>query len=357
MTLRGRILLAVATAATATVMLAAPAGAAHVSCGQTITQSTTLHDDLGPCPNFGLIIETDGVKLDLNGHSIVGVAAVGDGAGVLVRNAHGAKVTNGTVRGFDGGVVIENGGGNSVTHVTARDNIGQSAAQFALVTRYGDGIAVLGSSDNHLGENTAVNNGPFSGIGLYERPDNDHSYPPAPTERNSVKRNVVEDNQACRINRTTGARSTCDNDGIRVEPGAGPDNAIMDNVVRRNGLDGIALFSDADDNVVMRNVVQGNGFWGAVPGDGIRVFGSRNTIHRNESTDNASAGISVGRRTGAAMGSLPVSPVTGIQRGTLNNIMRNVALRNVRWDLWDSNPCGLNTWKRNTFQTGAYCVE
>jgi parallel beta-helix repeat protein len=357
MMLRGRLVLALVIAAAATMVLVSPAAAAHVGCGQTITQTTVLHDDLGPCPNNGLIIATDGVKLDLNGHAIVGTAGTGDGAGVLVRNARGVKVTNGTVRGFDGGVVIENGGGNSVTKVTARDNIGQSAAQFALVNRYGDGIAVLGSSDNHIADNTTVNNGPFSGIGLYERPDADHSYPAAPTERNSVMGNVVEDNQACRISRTTGARSTCDNDGIRVEPGAGPDNVTKDNVVRRNGLDGIALFSDADGNVVMRNLVEGNGRWGAVAGDGIRVFGSFNTIHRNEAYDNASAGISVGRRTGAAMGSLPNNATTGNPRGIGNNIMRNVALHNIRYDLWDSNPCGLNTWKRNTFVFGAYCVE
>lgn len=357
MTLRGRILLAAVTAAAATMVFVSPAAAAHVSCGQTITQTTVLHGDLGPCPNNGLIVATDGVKLDLNGHSIIGVASTGDGAGVLVRNARGVKVTNGTVRGFDGGVVIENGGANSVTHITARDNIGQSAAQFALVNRYGDGIAVLGSSDNHIADNTTVNNGPFSGIGLYERPDNDHTYPAAPTERNSVMGNVVQDNRACRVNRATGNPSTCDNDGIRVEPGAGPDNMIKDNVVRGNGLDGIAIFSDADENVIMRNVVQANGFFGAVTGDGIRVFGSYNKIHRNESTENRSAGISVGRRTGAAMGSLPNNATTGNPRGIGNEITRNVALRNVRIDLWDSNPCGLNTWKRNTFQTGAYCVE
>ena len=38
------------------------------------------------------------------------------------------------------------------------------------------------------------------------------------------------------------------------------------------------------------------------------------------------------------MGSLPNNATTGNPRGIGNDIMRNVALRNVRWDLWDSNP-------------------
>lgn len=205
---------------------------------------------------------------------------MGDGAGVLVRNARGAKVTNGTVRGFDGGVVIENGGGNGVTHVTARDNIGQHAAQFASVTRYGDGIAVLGSSDNHLAGTPAVNTGRS----------------PA---------------SAC----TSGPTATTPTPPLRPS-GTG------------EGQRG-----------------RGGRLLGAVAADGIRVFGSRNTIHRYESTGNAAAGISVGRRTGAPMGSFPVSPATGIRRGTLNVIMRNVALDNLRFDLWDANPCGLNSWK------------
>lgn len=332
-------------------VLASPVEAADVACGQVITEDTTLRHDLGPCPNNGLVVAADGVKLDLNGFTVFGTADVGDGAGILVRGSRGVKVTNGTVRAFDGGVVIEGGGANSVTLVVARDNIGHSAGHPpAPGTRYGEGIAVEGSSDNRIADNRVVNNGPFAGIGLYELPDSDHPFPAAPVERNAVMNNVVEDNQFCRVNRTTGARF-CDNIGIRLEPRVGPGNTVKGNQVRRNGLDGISLFADADENSVMQNVVEQNGFWGAVPGDGIRVFGSRNAIHHNEVSANRAGGISVGRRTGFALGSLPNNAATGNPRGKLNTIVRNQTGANVIFDLWDSNPgCDENTWRRNTYQ-------
>jgi large repetitive protein len=347
----GRTALIAATTVLASIGFSAPAGAATVSCGQVITQSTTLDNDVGPCADNGIIIGADDVKLDLNGYAVFGTPDVGDGAGILVRDSRGVNVTNGTVREFDGGVVIEAGGGNSVTGIVARDNIGHSEGHPpAPGTRYGDGIAVEGSSDNRIADNIVRNNGPFAGIGLYERPDSDHPFTAFPVERNAVMNNVVEDNQFCRVNRVTGSRF-CDNDGIRLEPGVGPGNAVMENQVRRNGLDGISLFADTDDNAVVRNTVEENGFWGAVPGDGIRVFGSRNQIHSNQSFGNRAGGISVGRRTGAALGSLPNS-ATGNPRGKLNAIVRNETGQNQVFDLWDGNPnCDQNTWRLNTFQT------
>lgn len=45
---------------------------ADVSCGQEITESVTLTDDLGPCVEDGLVITADGITVDLNGHTIIG---------------------------------------------------------------------------------------------------------------------------------------------------------------------------------------------------------------------------------------------------------------------------------------------
>lgn len=181
-----------------------------------------------------------------------------------MRQSQGVRVRNGTVHDFDGGVVIEGGGDNTVTRIVARDNIGASEGHPpAEGTRYGEGIAVEGSSGNRILRNTVLNNGPFAGIGLYEVPDSDHAFPAGPTAGNVVQRNLVQDNTACRLG------PFCDNIGIRLEPQVGPDNVIDRNEVRRNGLDGISVFADADGNVLRRNVVEANGFDGAVPGDGI----------------------------------------------------------------------------------------
>lgn len=329
-----------------------PATADHVGCGSVVTENTTLHADVGPCPDNGLIVEAGDVKLDLSGHTIFGTGNVGDGAGVLVRDSRGVKVTNGTVRDFDGGVVIEGGGGNHVSEIEARDNIGHSEGHPpAPGTLYGDGIAILGSSDNRIADNVTVNNGPFAGIGVYERSDSDHpSFTTAPAERNAIMNNVVEDNAFCRVDRTTGSRF-CDNIGIRLEPGVGPENVVKSNEVRGNGLDGISLFADTDENTLMHNLVEGNGFDGAVPGDGIRVFGSHNQIHHNQVLGNRAGGISVGRRTGFPLGSLPDSP-TGNPRAKFNDIVRNETGENEVSDLWDSNPeCDENIWRRNIAKT------
>ena len=48
------------------------ASAGQVSCGDTITADTTLHQDLVNCPNNGILIGADNITLDLNGHTIDG---------------------------------------------------------------------------------------------------------------------------------------------------------------------------------------------------------------------------------------------------------------------------------------------
>ncbi|MDQ4068485.1 MAG: right-handed parallel beta-helix repeat-containing protein, partial [Actinomycetota bacterium] len=104
-----------------------PAAAAHVSCGQTITQNTVLDSDVGPCPagGNGIIIGADNIALDLNGHRVLGTPnVINDGAGIYILGRTGVTVRNGTIRDFDCGVAIEGGSGNTVTGIRAQDNIG-----------------------------------------------------------------------------------------------------------------------------------------------------------------------------------------------------------------------------------------
>ncbi|HEX3393082.1 MAG TPA: right-handed parallel beta-helix repeat-containing protein [Acidimicrobiales bacterium] len=327
-------------------VLAAPAAhAAGLSCGDTITANTTLTANLGPCPNNGLVIGADNIVLNLNGHTISGTPAPGDGAGVLIPGHTGVKVTNGTVTAFDGGVVIQNGGGNTVTRIVAKGNVGASPG-----TLYGDGIAIEGSSGNQITQNSALRNGPFSGIGIYQNSDSDHPFTSAPAVDNLVKNNTVQNNVACREG------NFCDNDGIRIEPGVSPGNKIYTNKVTGNGLDGISLFGGVNGTNVSGNTVRNNGFNGAVPGDGIRVFGFNNTIASNIVNGNAQDGISVGRRSISPPGSL--APPNGRD----NTIKFNTATRNGVHDLYDSNidpPCDNNRWTNNSFVVAvpASCIS
>lgn len=347
----------IGTAATLIVLasgVAAPtASASHVGCGDTITQSTTLHEDIGPCPSHGIIIGAHGITLDLNGHTIFGLEGPLDGIGVYILDRMGATVKNGTVKLFDIGVAIEGGAGNTVQGIVARENFGQSG-----VSRGGDGIAILSSSRNRIIGNEVIDNGPFSGIGIYSRVDGDHNRATSgPSTDNVIAGNQVLDNTRPR----TPPASNTDNDGIRME-NDGRRNQILDNVVTGNGLDGIAVFADNFDHVIRGNTVSDNGFFrvSARRGSGIIVFNrsQRITIDGNTVTNNADNGIALRPPLSFAPGA-----TDNVVRG--NHAVGNVALPTIphpifgpAFDLDDRNPdCDDNTWLANTYGTASQeCV-
>lgn len=343
----GRIFVAVAAMTLTGVGAAGTAQAEHVTCGQTITQNTALHADVGPCPNGGIIIGADNITLDLRGFRIFGTPATGDGAGVYLLGRTRVTVTNGSVSNFDGGVVIEGGSGNTVSNIRAFDNIG------AVTARFGDGIAIESSKDNRIVRNTTENNGPYSGIGLYTLIDANHPRQTSGVSSgNLIDSNIVRNNVVSR----SGVPSSTDNDGIRVENNS-TGNTITRNTVTGNGLDGIALFRAAADNVLRFNTVEGNGFFrvAARRGSGIIVFNEANNtvIENNVVRNNADNGIAIRGPLGAVPGSV-------------NNVIRgNLATGNAATpalpsgafgppisDLNDRNPnCDNNTWLGNRYGT------
>ena len=111
-----RVSIAVLAFASAAVMSfgSRPAHAANVSCGDTITTDTKLHQDLVNCPKVGILIGADNVTLDLNGHTIDGDGTPDSGCdpntdfcdiGVAFEGRRGVTVKNGSVRDFEAGVV------------------------------------------------------------------------------------------------------------------------------------------------------------------------------------------------------------------------------------------------------------
>ncbi len=326
--------------------MTSPAQAAVLSCGQTITQDTTLENDVGPCANHGIVIGADNITFNLNGHRIFGTPGGGDDAGVYLLNRTGVTVTGGTVTAFDIGVAIDGGSANTVSAMTARDNIGGSG------TIGGDGIAILSSRLNRIIGNQVVNNGPYSGVGLYSRRDGDH-----PGTRGVARDNLVSGNSITGniISRDRVTPNSTDNDGIRVENDA-VFNTFTDNRVSGNGLDGISLFADTADNVVRNNHVDGNGFYRTTArrGSGIIVFtrSTRNVVENNLVTGNADSGIDIRQ---------PVSTFPG---ATSNRIINNTAIGNSArpfiphpvfgpsFDLKDGNAnCDANVWSANRYRT------
>src|SRR5215210_5323479 len=273
-------LLALALLSTA---LVGTASAAHVACGQTITQNTVLDGNVGPCSGDGIIVGADNITLDLNGFAVFGTSAPGDGAGILVEDRTGVVVQNGQVMLFDGGVVIAGGSGNTVSGIVAQANVGTGATDF------GDGVAVFASSGNSLIGNTTRRNGPYSGISLVGNSDN-----------NVVSRNVSEGNAIAFDQTGGGAGSptgTMDDHGIRVEGPGVNGNRITNNTVSGNGLDGILVFGFASNtgNTVSGNVARGNGFHNKNHrrGSGIIIGGGSSLVERNTPPNNAASGIRV----------------------------------------------------------------
>jgi len=323
---------------------ATAASGAVLSCGQTITQSTVLDNDLSGCANNGIVIGANNITLDLNGRTVSGTAGSGDGGGVVLVGRTGVTVRNGTVTNFDVGVVIEGGSANTVQGVNALNNI---SYENVPVRRGGDGIAILSSRDNRILNNNTVNNGPYSGIGIYSNVDSAH--PRSTTGVSSG--NVVDGNNVSGNIQGRQPNNVVNNDniGIRLEPG-NTGNSILNNRVTNNGLDGITLFRNNTFTIVRGNAVTRNGFYRQTArrgnGIGLQIGGANdNIVENNISTQNADNGIS-------------------IRNGSLRNIVRNnIAVNNVvlppasmnfgpTFDLLDNNPnCDANVWQDNRYTT------
>ena len=222
--------------------------------------------------------------------------------------------------------------------MVARDNIGVSPSTEER-SSYGDGIAILSSTNNLVEGNTVVHNGPFSGIGLFRLVDSDHPRNVSgPTTGNVIRDNDVEGNNVCRT-----PHGSCDDDGIRVEPGV-QFTLVEGNRVRGSGLDGVALFRTATFNTVRGNLLEHNGHHRASHrlGDGVRVFSDDNLVENNQSFHNAGNGIVLAFRR----------PNGTIAPAMRNRILNNDTGFNGVFDLRDVNPgCDANVWSGNTYRT------
>ena len=307
-------------------VLVGTATAAHVTCGQTITQSTTLDSDVGPCASTAIRVGADNITLDLGGRTVYGRQTPGEGPGILVQNRTGVTVRNGRVILFDAGVVIQGGSGNTITNVVAQDNIG------TLATDFGDGIAVFGSSNNVIRRNRVQHNGIFSGISLVGNSDNNL------VDNNTVQGNDIEQS------------ATVMNDiGIRVEGPGVNGNIVSNNKVEGNGLDGIQIFPFAanTDNVVRGNTIRGNGFHNKAhrAGNGFVTGARNNLIERNLVERNAASGIRInGQNNTIRNNTARNNAVPPLSQGTIN--------AGGAFDLHDTTfNCDANVWTNNTFGT------
>ncbi len=364
--------------------LSSAGAATRVRCGATITTTTKLTADVGPCRGDGLVITASGITVDLNGHRVFGNAspeATGDFAGVRLQNTHGVTVTGGTVDHFAAGVVVQRGSANIIQNMVAHDNVSPCEREVHTQSPglLGDGIVVFSSVGNQIRNNRAEHNGPFSGISLVAETNRVTGQLAGPVPKaNVVRNNTVKDS------------ITCFGDmGIRVEGPGATKNVVQANTVSGSLNEGIAVLSVlardisgfgvtcsdpiADPslplcpefvppnpantgNQILDNFSFENGQGPPVSGISLIAFPwannpSGNVIKGNRAERNGGSGISV-------VGGDAGPPI--FYGATNNTIIANTAVNNDvaglpdRFDLIDDSadqPCDHNRWLANVYGT------
>lgn len=268
--------------------------AAALECGETVTGTATLEEDLRCTVSPALTI--DGGDLDLDGHSVV---CAGTSEGVVLEG-RGARLADGAVTGCEIAVVVAGGGGHEVRRVVASGS--------------SQGIRVE-SSGNRIRDNAVLRGGSDAAVQV------DGS-------ANTLVRNHL-----------TGAMDQ----GFEVRGDR--------NLFARNRIGGVA------EGLELRgsgNVVRHNDIVGATD-SGIEVRGDGNDIRFNRIADGAADGIAIRSSDNVVDGNtIYGSGDEGIFvfAGAMRNALRANRVLGSGTDLLDANPdCDDNTWEDNTFET------
>jgi len=280
-----------------------------VSCGQVITHSIHLRNDLIDCPGPGLVVGADHIRIDLRGHLIDGVNnAAADG----IDNTGGfdrVVIRHGRIQQFQQGVHLVNASRNRLDGLKVQQTfrgieLGSSDHTRIVhnrVTGSFDGIHLVGSDQNRISHNRVFGN-TASAIVLITGSDG-----------NRVDHNVARDNASWGITSDFSADNVYANNRVvrnniaGIEPFHGTNIRIVHNTVAGNKIgielftttgsfvrsnwvrasigDGIHSVAGSTGNLFAGNTANRNG------ADGIRVADSGNTIRRNHANRNVDLGI------------------------------------------------------------------
>ncbi len=192
-------------------LLVPVAGATTTLCGATIVEDLTLDHDL-TCAAGGLIVGADGIKINLQGHSITGART---GVGITVIGRTDVSIFGGTIADFFTGVLI-----NNSADIVVKD---------ALLSHNVDGVDVQAGSSGITIKASAFMNNTTRGIML----------------RGGITDNEIKNNTLI-ANRV----------GILVN---GPtDTIVKDNTISGSLLAGIRVGIVATGNLVLDNTVSSN---------------------------------------------------------------------------------------------------
>ena len=109
----------------------APMAKIIINCGDTITENTTLTQDLLNCPGNGLTIGANNIVLDCNGHSITGM---GSGDGIYLFQKTGVTIKNCNISSFFYAIDLAQSSYNNIINTSASG--GYYGILFLSSTRY-----------------------------------------------------------------------------------------------------------------------------------------------------------------------------------------------------------------------------
>ncbi len=307
--------------------------ATSVSCGQVLTQSTLVTNDLFDCPGNGLVVGANGITIDLNGHTVDGISL---GVGILNNGFDAVAITNGFVQEFDFGVQLNPGTTfntvsgmalqvNEVAGIQLTDADNNTLHSNEMASN-GAGMALIGGTQGAFVRNNVINTSARQGIALVASSGNrvEHNQISGSSEsaiylegstNNTLLGNTLSGNSGEGVeisllshnNRVEDNSVSANSGGILVSESNG--TQLINNTVQSNSS-GIALeiahnnlvrlndvrfnsggieLQDANDNRIELNHVSGNSGAG-IAIDGISL---RNVVIQNMASSNNGEGIAV----------------------------------------------------------------
>jgi hypothetical protein len=290
-----------------TVLIAtvAPSGRASagtpLSCGDTITRSVVLTGDLN-CVGDGLLIDADGVTINLNGHQIAGSGSgkgISIGPDLQLPNSHvDLSVRNGSLRNFAVGADLEVGGSVHLENLDiARNGKGVGSVLPGLT------VFVKDCMFQHNGAAVGGLPGPVNG-GSMSVIVNDSTFVfnDLALDINAVSRGTTVESSVFRDNGTAiravnGGLNVADSQFVTNPQGiiALQEGVVLTRSVIRDSSVGLDIFDD-----FYQLTVQGNRFFNS--GIGVRIAGTNlpdSHFAGNTLAGNSAAGLFVDLRAGS----------------------------------------------------------
>ena len=296
--------------------LPAPVSATTIVCGSTITASTTLKADIGPCSGNAITIGANNIVLNCAGRTISGAAI---GSGIVLSGITKARVENCEVTGFGFGIYLSGSSYNTITRNTVSGNAG-NGMEFDS-----------SSNNNYVAENTANSNG-GNGINL----DGGGVY------GNIISRNVAYSNEynGFGIGSSSGnsfiGNTATGNGGYGFFAYESSSNNYMGNIATSNNNAGFVLIGSSY-NTLIGNKASNNGW------SGFELFSSSdgtpsnaNALSMNIATRNAQSGFFLDWSTGS------------------NKLTGNMAISNAQYGYLDQS-VGSGTAGTANFYKGDIC--